>query len=1040
MSIIDTSVKKPVTMLMALMAIYITAFVSLSKLSVDFFPNIEMSTLMIRTTYDGAGPEEVEKTVTRLVENAVSAVNNIDKVTSTSSEGSSIVEVQFKYGTDLDAATADVREKLDRIGNSLPDGADKPTVFKFSSSSMPVMGLGVAGSDDMFYLYDLAENKIAKRLEQVDGVANVSVMGGMDRQVHVNVSKNRLQAYGLSFATIQSALAVENQNIAGGYTYEGSYKYTIRTVGEFQSLDDIRNVIVAMKSGVPVRLRDVAEVEYSYDENSSIIRINGKPGIRLMITKESGKNTVAVANGVHKAIKELEEELPAQIVISPIFDSSDNIKNSIRGVVDAVWQGSLITILVLLIYLWDIRYIMIIGISIPTSIVSTFILMYAFNVTLNIISLAGLSLGVGMMVDASIVVLDNINYHRKQGMGRYSASIMGTKQVVLAISASTLTTIAVFLPIVFVQGFTAQIFRDLALTVSISLITSLIAAMTVIPMLTSQIRSTHKWSWLVKMETRFEKEHAKIDEFYSKVLLWTMKRKKLVVFGSMGAVILLIAVMFPLIGKEFFPNTDEGRFSVGVTLPVGTRVEYTDSIVKDMESKIVSICGSDLKTMETSVRGGGWFGGSSDNQANIRVSLVSSDKRSRSLAKIMEDIRKMAEGYPAQINVRSEGMGRMMMGNTTDLSIEVQGDNLETDGKLADQLVALMKTVPGVRDAQLNSDDPSPEIEIRINRDMATRAGLTTSAVANAIETGFGGTTATVMRESDGNERDVVVQLVRADRITVDDLNSLSLQSSSGSLVPLTAVAKITKTTGPTTVDREDSTRYVSVVADVFGRKTSDVVRDIQKAVAENLYIPASCTIVYGGSYKDMQESFGQIVMMLVLAIVLVYAIMASQFESLVAPFVIMFAVPFGVAGAMIALKLTGLSLSIVSGAGIVVLVGIVINNGIVLLDYFNQLLHERMPVEQAAVKSGVRRLRPVAMTTWTTVVGLIPMALGLGEGGELYMPLAVSILGGLIVSFLFTLVIVPTAYAGIRNRFPIKFRDDDADYRHQIEISADKL
>ncbi len=1040
MSIVDTSVKKPVTMLMVLIAIYITAFVSLSKLSVDFFPNIEMPTLVIRTTYTGAGPEEVEKSVTRIVENAVSSVNNIDTITSTSSEGSSIVQVDFKWGTDLEGAAADIRESLDRIVNALPDEADKPSVFKFSTSSMPVMGLGVSGSDDQYYLYDLANNKIIKRLEQVDGVANVSLRGGMEREVHVDISKNRLQAYGLNFSTVQAALAIENQNIAGGYTYEGNYKYTIRTTGEFENLDDIRNVIVAMKNGVPVRLRDIASVEYGYNEEASIVRVSGQPGVMLFVTKESGKNTVQVANGIRKAIEELTDQLPSQIKIDTIFDSSTNVRNSIKGVWNAVWQAGLITLIVLLIYLWDLRYMLIIGISIPTSIISTFILMYAFNVTLNIISLAGLSLGVGMMVDASIVVLDNISYHRKQGMGRYSASIMGAKQVMLAIMASTLTTVAVFLPIVFVQGFTAQIFRDLSLTVTISLMTSLVVAITIIPMLTSQIRSMHKASWLQKMEDRFEVGHAKIDAYYEKVLRWSMRHKKAVVFGSMAIILVIAVLLLVSIGKESFPSTDEGRFSVNIMLPVGTKVEYTDSIVKDMEKRIQQICGSDLLSMSTTVRGGGFMSrSSSDNEANIRVSLVSSATRKRKLDDIMEDVRNVASAYPAEINVRSEGMGRMMMGATA-LEIQIQGDNLETDAKLADQLIALMKTVDGVRDAQLAESDPSPEMQVRVNRDLASRVGLSTSVIANAIETGFGGSTATILREDDGTEVNVIVRLDEQDRRTVDELMSLSLTSSSGKLIPLSSVAEIVKTTGPSTIDRENSTRIITIQADVYGKSTAQVVDAIKRVVNDNLYIPMGCSIVYGGSYKDMQESFVQIAMMLILAVVLVYAIMASQFESLIAPFVIMFAVPFGVTGALTALLITRQTLSIVSGAGIVVLVGIVINNGIVLLDYFNQLLHERMPVEEAAVKSGVRRLRPVSMTTWTTVVGLIPMALGLGEGGEMYSPLATAILGGLLLSFLFTLFIVPTAYAGIRNRYPIKFRDDDADYRHQIEISADNL
>jgi HAE1 family hydrophobic/amphiphilic exporter-1 len=1030
MSIIDTSVKRPVTIGMALVAIMILGFVSLARLPVDFFPNLELPILAIATSYSGAGPREVENSVTRVIESAVSTVNNIDYIESTSVEGNSVVQITFNWGANMDTALSDVREALDLVQNRLPDGVGRPIVMRFSPDMFPIMGFALSGSDDAAFLYELADSQISHRLQQVPGVANVDVSGGRKREIHVDVSKNRLQAFGLDIGNITRILMVENKNVAGGYTYEGVYKYVLRTTGEFRTLDDIRNVIITMKGGVPIRLMDVADVNYGFNREGAIVRINQEPGLRLSVYKEAGLNTVNVAKDTMKAVEELNHELPAGIRLVKLMDSAEGIQNSIGGVGMAAIGGAIFAIFILFLYLWDWRSLLIIGLSIPTSIIVTFIMMYFFNVSLNIISLAGLALGVGMMVDSSIVVLENIYYHRRRGKGKYSGAIDGTKEVALAITASTFTTIAVFLPIVFVEGMVSQIFRDLGLTVSISLLASLIVALTLIPMLTSKIKEMKENRFFKRGEKFTLNLLDKVDALYGRFLEKTLRHKKITVFGTFFGVITLLVVLVIVIGKEGMPSVDEGRFNVQVTLPVGTRVEYTDTIVRSIEQEIIDIAGDNIENITTQIRGGGIFAafrGVADYRGNIRINLVPANRRTVTQADIIEEIRRMVQRYPGKINVRIEG-GMQMGAGDTPIRIQVRGDNIETADELANRIVAVISEIEGIREPRVDRDDGLPELQVRVNRNIASKVGLNAQNIATSIRTGFGGQTATRVRDREGLDIDVIVSLREEDRLSIDDLETFYLPSPTGRLIPLASVVDFEKTLGPTAIRRKDSIRYVNVVADIYGRSADRVEGDIRRAIDEKVFIPRGFYLNYEGTSKEMRETFGQLIIAMLLAIILVYAIMASQFESLIAPFVIMFCVPFGAVGSLLFLLITGSSLSIVSGAGIVVLVGIVINNGIVLIDYINQLNLKGMHIDEAAHQAGMRRLRPVSMTTLTTVLGMIPMALGLGEGGELYSPLALSILGGLLISMIFTLIVVPTAYAGIRKRFPLRVHEDGVD------------
>lgn len=1022
--LIETSVKRPVTVFMGIVAILILGFVSLSRLAVDFLPSMELPYISVSTEYDNAGPEEVEKSITRLIESAVSTVNNVKTITSSSKEEASSVFIEFNWGSDLPTATADIREALDRVKGSLPDDAETPRVFKFSTDMIPIMEIAFYGTDNLAALYNLADNQIVNKIEQAAGVARAEVRGGLQSQIKVDVDLNRLQAYGLNINSIVSLLATENQNLAGGQTYEGVYKYTLRTTGEFKTVDDIGNVVVALRNNnVPIRLRDIANIYEGYNEDVDIVRVNGTPAVSISVNKESGANTVNVAKSIQKQLDGL--RLPEGVQYEILFNTADTVNESIAGVLDTAWQGGLFAVIILMLYLWNIRTVSIIAISIPLSIIVTFTLMYFMGVTLNIVSLSGLVLGIGMMVDNSIVVIENVFYYRHNGYGKYSAAINGTSTVALAITASTFTTIAVFFPFLFVEGMTGQMFRDLCITVTISMLASLGVALTIVPMLSARMVSIEEVRLLKPFEDFTNKYfHSKISNLYSKALSFSIHHKSRVIISSISVVFAIIIIGIVFIGKEGFPSSDEGQFRANIRMPVGTRTEQTDSFVKRMENDIKEVVGNDLDRIQSRVRYG-----SDANRADIRVQLKDKNEgRKTSVDKYIELSRNKLGSYPARIDINAvtSGMGGGRGSSSSGIDIEIIGDDLDRGNDIANQIIAVINDVDGIRDARLTRDDSNPEITVSINRDLASKMGLNVNTVANSIKTSFGGTTATRMTPdgSDITDIDVDVQLDERDRINIDDVKRMMIPTAGG-LVPISAIADIEKTYGPTAIDRKDSKRLTKVTASGYGRPMNRIMDDVQTSINSKVFIPAGFIINYSGDYEDMNEAFGQLFQALLLALVLVYAIMASQFESFIAPFVIALAVPFGFSGSLIMLFIGRATLSVYSGIGIIVLIGIVVNNGIVLIDYMNQLMHEKkINGDAAALEAGPRRLRPVLMTSLTTILGLLPMALGGGSGNEMYRPLSLAVLGGLSVSTAFTLIIVPIVYAAIRNRIPLKDYD----------------
>ncbi|WP_295156129.1 efflux RND transporter permease subunit [uncultured Brachyspira sp.] len=1027
-SFIELVVKRPVAVFMCMTAILILGFVSLSKLAVDFLPDIELPYITVRTEYENAGPEEVEKSVTRVVENAVAAVSSINTITSSSEEGISSVFIEFNWGTDLAAAAADIRESIDTIKNSLPDDAKNPTVFKFSTDMTPIMEIAFFGADNLGALYNLVDNQVLNKIEQASGVARAEIRGGLKTQMKVDLLLNRLHAYGIDINSIVSLLSSENQNLSGGETYEGVYKYTLRTMGEFTTAEDIENTVVAVKTNdIPIKLKDIGRVYQGYSDDSEIVKINGMSAVSVSVNKESGGNSVNVSKAVQKQLSSL--NLPEGVEYEILFNNADNVNEAIKGVLDTAWQGGLFAVIILMLYLWNIKTVSIIAVSIPISIIVTFTLMYFMGITLNIISLSGLVLGIGMMVDNSIVVLENIFYYRNNGYGKYSSAINGTSSVALAISASTLTTIAVFLPFLFVEGQTGQLFRDLCITVTVSMIGSLFVALTVVPMLGARLVTNKKIDFLIPIENFVNKNiHKKIEGFYFYILNYSIKNKNKVLSVSISVIFIIILILIIFIGKEGFPISDEGQFKIDVKMPVGTKSEQTGAFVSRMEKDIQDAIGEDFDRMQSRIKSG-----SEENTAEIRVQLrEKSEGRKKSVDEYIEITRNILVSYPAQINISA--VTTSAIGSSSrdggaggqEIEIELVGDDLNKASEIANNIIKSISDIEGIREPRLTRDDSNPELKIYVNREIAAKMGVNVNTIANIIKTSFAGTTATTMTplDSDVTDIDVNVQLGEIDRLNIDDILRIMIPTSSG-IVPISSIASVEKSYGPTEVERKDSTRITTIRASGYNRALSEIMYDVREKIKNEIFIPSGFNINYTGDFEDMNEAFLQLFQALILALILVYAIMASQFESFIAPFVIALAIPFGFAGSLTALFIGGHTLSVYSGIGFIVLIGIVVNNGIVLIDYMNQLMYEkRINGDEAALESGTRRLRPVLMTTFTTILGLLPMALSGGSGNEMYQPLSIAILGGLFVSTAFTLVIVPTVYAAVRNKIPLKDYD----------------
>jgi HAE1 family hydrophobic/amphiphilic exporter-1 len=987
--------------------------ISLSRLPVDLMPDVQMPTITVRVNYAGVGPLEMEELVTRPIEQAVSAVAGLERVDSTSSEGNANVRLNFVWGTDLSEAADEVRTRLDRVRGRLPEDADPPTVFKFDSTSMPIMGIGVEGDFDPVTLRELAQNDLSPRLERVAGVAAVTVNGGLRRQIRVDLSREKITALNLSPERVIQILRTENQNIPLGEVNDSDRTLLLRSPGQFTNIDEIKNIVVLTREGVPVYMRDIADVRDTTEDRRSFMRINGVNGIRMQVTKQSGTNTIQIAEGVKREVERINTEVDG-VRLQVLDDQSRFIDRAIHSVQEHAMIGGLLVIAIIYLFLRDIKSTLIICTSIPVSVIGTFALLYFGGYTLNTLTFGGLALGIGMIVDAAIVVLENTYRHLEMGKDRMTAALDGSEEVWSAILASTLTHIAVFVPMLFLTGVSSIMFGQLAAVVSFSLAMSLLVAVTIVPVLCSRLLDPpHVTKAKAGALSRaIDRGLDNLDEFYAKSLHLALAHRP-TVFATGFGLFAVALVLLGNIGFEFQPQTDEGEVRVDAELAVGTRIERTEAVMLGLEERIRQVV-PEATRLITQAGGGGGFGNSSTHRGNVDILLVPRDERSRSNEEISMVLRRELNGIPGVV-VRARPSGGQQMrgmgggGQDGRLSIEILGHDLETSKDIAQDLKTLLDSTPGIADTRLQREEGRPELAVRVDRDKAALLGLTVTGVANTIRTNVAGTQAAMFRDA-GNEYPIIVRLREADREEVAEVGDVLLSTPSGQVLPAKNVMVIDRGTGPVSIERKNQERVQRVNAETEVT-LSEAVEAVQARLNE-IQVPRDFAVGFGNEVEEQARSFRELQLVLILAIVLVYTVMASQYESLRDPFIIIFSIPLAAIGVVTMLLVTGTPFSMQAYIGVIMLAGIVVTNAILLVDYTNTLRHrDKMELRQAIELAGRHRLRPILMTALCTALGLVPMALGIGEGAELQAPLARVVIGGLMTSTVITLVFVPAMY-----------------------------
>lgn len=1013
MNISKPAVKRPVSTIMLILIVILLGVVSYSKLAIDLYPNIEIPVAIVQTSYENVGPEEVEKLITQPIEEVLGTVENIDNIQSITAEGSSVVVVQFNFGTNMDFATLKMREKVDIIKGFLPDGANSPTVMQFDINAQPIMEIALSGGD-LATLQTYAEDVLKSGIERIEGVASVSIAGGYENYIQIKVDTEKLIGYGISIDTIQQTLSAENINLPAGTVNKGKKELLVRTVGEFKDIDEIENIHIVLRNGSVIRLSDVADITYASKTLKTISKVNGEPAVSLSVQKQSGKNTVLVANEVRQTIEEFNQLSDYKLDI--VIDQSEYIERSIAQVASNAVVGGILAVLVLLIFLRNFRSTVIIALSIPISIIATFVLIYFNGITLNMMTLGGLALGIGMLVDNSVVVLENIYRYRQEGYSKFDSAVEGAKEVSMSVTASTLTTVAVFLPMVFVEGVSSIMFRELALTVTFSLFSSLVVSLTLIPMLSSKLlkidemQGTHhvtKYKLSGIVLDRTDVLYKKIENSYKSLLAWSLKHRKMVVII---AAIFFISSMLSvsLIGSEFFPSADEGQFSISIELENGAKAKDTSAVIDTVVENVKGI--EEIDSLFSITQSGAMFD-ASQNTGSIKGVLIPLDERERTIFEVINDIEDNVKDIPgAKITVAAaSSMAGMGGGGGSAISILLKGDDYAVLDGIAEDMVNQIRKVEGTKNVASNLSDVVPQVEIKLKQEKAASYGLTTFQVANTIKAIVNGRTATTYKVN-GEELDVIIEGTDLYEESISNFEQILIQSPAGGAIPLELVADIKVTEGYTTLYRDSQIRTATITSDIEGRDLGSIVADIEQVI-DDVEIPVGYTYEIGGQNKEMIEAFSDLFLALGIAVLLVYMILASQFESLLTPFIIMLSTPFAFSGGLIGLLITNRTLNMTSIIGFIMLSGIVVNNAIVLIDYINTRRGRGEAREEAILKAGPIRLRPILMTTLTTVLAMIPLGLGIGEGAEMQAPMATVIIFGLMISMLLTLVFIPVLY-----------------------------
>jgi len=1025
MGLSSFSVKKKVTITMLTLIIVLMGSIAFIRLGVDFFPEIELPTISVATAYTGASPEDIEEMLTRPLEKFISTVSNVKQVSSNSKEGVSIINVEFEWGTNLDFAAQDIRETIGMYRSFLPDDIQDPVVMKFSMDAMPVMMYGIRGDRPVPEIEQLVDEDLAAPLERIEGVASVMVFSAERREVKVILDQEKIARLGISPDQILQIIRMENVNQPAGHIVEQHTEYIIRTVGEFPEIKMIEKIPVGYtREGTPIKLSEVARVEFGLKEVKNLMSMHGKKGVMLIVTKSSGANSVTVAQEVKEEIRELEKYLPEDVELFIAMDMSEAIVQSAQGTGVTIILGGILVIALIFMFLSSWRPTLTIVISIPLSIIATFISFYVAGYTLNLITLIGLGLGVGMLVDNSIVVIENIFRHLEEGEDADSAAMSGAREVSMAITASTLTTIGVFFPMLFASGVIGKLTQALALSVCFALVSSLFVALTIVPMLTSVLFRGIDPEKLQNSTRR--KSFEKYKAFYQKLLVKALRHKGKVLAGVL-ALLVLSLVMLNFAGFEFMPTTDHPMLLMKLKLPVGTDLDTTSRIAKEVEANLMAreeilTVGVIVGVDEQDTGGGGSeeFNPQGAHEAIFWVRLVPKLERKFTGPEIGRQIKNQMPPY-AGGELEIMDMSQMMSGGSSyPIDVKIKGDSLEMLKQLAQITRKAMEQVEGFSDVHTSFQEGKKEIHIEVDREKAYLLGLTVYDVASTVHTYTLGKAYSKYTEQ-GKEYDIRVLMESQDRRTLRDLKNFPIVTRTGNTVYLGEVADLTLGEGPLRIDREDQVRKISVLANIQGRDLGSAMRELKlkmEVFEDNL--PQGYFIEYGGQYEDMQSGFKDLGLALLVALILVYMIMASQFEHLLHPFVIMFTIPLTIIGVLLALVLTGTTINVVVFMGFIILAGIAVNNGIVMVDYINQLRDRGLDAFQAVVEGAVTRLRPVLITALSTIFGMLPMIFTRSEGAGFRVPLGVSIVGGLVAATFLTLLVIPIVYSLVNKiRYP---------------------
>lgn len=1011
MPITETSIKRPIATSMFFLIIITLGVIGFRFLPVDLLPPIEYPQLTVSTNYPNVGPQEIETIITERVENALAGVPGVERVRSNSTEGSSRVTLEFAQSVDIDVAANDVRAALDRLRGALPPEVEAPRIWKFDPNNFPIVIIGANSEKNLADLTLLLDREITKRFEQINGVGSIDIWGGINREVKIDIKRDRLIASGLTTAQVQQAISSENSNLPGGNVNSGIQQLYVRTVGEFESIEQIANTVIKTVDNKPVRVKDIAEVSFDYQDLNRLVTIDGKPMLRFGIRKQTGANTVSVAEDIRKEVELINAER-GDLQLFVTTDQSKFIQSSIDNVQSSAMWGALLAVVVLYVFFRNGSSTFIIAVSIPISIIATFALLYFNNLTLNQMSFGGLALGVGLIVDNAIVVLENIiRIREEEGEDLKTSALIGTKQVTGAIIASTLTTSVIFLPVVFMQTISGLLFQQLALVVVFALICSLLVALTLVPMLSSRFLSVKKNNENTK-KGRFQKLFSKFETRYSHWLRTAVEHRKMV-FAVTLVLVVGSFLLVPIIPVELAPQTDADEISIDLRMADGTNISVINSYLKDLETIVRNtIPLDDVEHLTTDVR---------DGRAEVEITMVEASKRTGSTSDLAQEIQQKVVGAIPGADIRVSAQSGLWIlrrvfgsGGAEDLQLEVRGYDIERSYQIAQDVKLELEGINGITGVRVGRSEGTPEERIIFDREKIARLGLTINEVARIVQTNVGGSRAGAYRV-DGDEYPITVRLRPEDRLNIQDLDNISIQTPSGQVIPVSSVISRISGRGPEGISRINGQRVTNITANL----TPDLPLGDAVALAQsqlsNYDLPEGYSIVFSGEYQEQQEASKDFTMSVIMALILIYMVMAGQFERFLDPLVVMCSVPLAVIGVVPTLLLTGTTINIQSLMGIIMLIGIVVNNAIVLVDYINLLRREQnLSVVEAVIESGRLRLRPILMTTLTTVLGLLPLSFGFGAGAEIQASLARVVIGGLTASTLVTLIFIPIVYISV--------------------------